>query len=106
MGGLAGVGACSAERVGGPAGSAGRLGVDGRSYDPSPGPVPPRPIPTQTFRVAGVCILPIFTYTIFSGGRGLHFTYTNDFRQKHGGDVTQNDDFQKNGFAGYTICST
>ena len=45
VGGWAGVGACSAEGVGGPAGSAGgRLGVDWRSFGVrAAGPVPPPP---------------------------------------------------------------
>ena len=94
VGGWAGVGACSAEGVGGPAGSAGgRLGVGGWSFYHKPskpvkrhnGPFywfirdvaqfwyPPPPLPPcwilgpQTFRVTGVLH---FTSTHFSGGRG------------------------------------
>ena len=65
--GWAGVGACSAEGVGGPAGSAcGRLGV--RCW-------------AILFRVAPVFVPPHrgadFRYTNFSGGRNLYFTYTH-----------------------------
>ena len=100
------MGACSAEGVGGPAGSAGgRFGVRywAIRFRVAPVFVPPSPpsiwawilgtqtfrvagiciLPTHTFRVAGVCILPTQTFRV----AGVWILYTQTFWVLEGADL-------------------